>query len=103
MKQNFDNFRKILRGWWFSQIRDLDIGPDVLKALRNPAAPLSERDFKVHLARAILDATFSVEDYESLTEMDFETTEEVVCDLREFWHRIFGNESIEQFGNINLR
>lgn len=96
MNDKFDVFEKMLSEWWFSQIRDLDVGSNILKVLRHPSCALAEDDFKQALARAILDRKFSPDEYERLTEMDFETRDEVVSDLMEFWRRIFGDEPVGQ-------
>lgn len=87
-------FKSLLRSRWFSQIRDLDVGHDVRQTIRSPHATLTESEFKWHLADAILNKRFSVDDYERLTDFDFETREEVAADLTQLWHLTFNNEPI---------
>lgn len=87
-------FKSLLADSWFSQIRDLDVGHNVRQTIRSPYATLTEPEFKWHLADAILNKRFSVEEYERLTDFDFETREEVAADLAQLWGLVFGQEPI---------
>lgn len=87
-------FRSILAKCWFSQIRDAGSGADMLKMVRHPQGPMTEAEFKWHLADAILNKRFSIEEYERLTDFDFETREEVAEDLAQLWRQVFGDEPI---------
>lgn len=51
------------------------------KILVSLGGPLNEREFKVQLADVILKRRFTVDDYESLVDLDFETSDEVSADL----------------------
>lgn len=88
-------FKTLLRSRWFSQIRDLDVGHDVRQIIRSPHATLTEAEFKWHLADAIVNKRFSVEEYERLTDFDFEKREEIAADLRQLWRLVFGDEPID--------
>jgi hypothetical protein len=94
MTNNVEAFKSLLANRWFSQIRDLDVGHDVRQTIRSPYATVTEADFKGHLADAILNKRFSVEEYERLTDFDFETREEVAADLIKLWRLVFGDEPI---------
>jgi hypothetical protein len=87
-------FKSLIDKCWFSQIRDVGSGTDLLKIIRHPQGPMTEADFKWHLADAILNKRFSVEEYERLTDFDFETREEVAADLVQLWGLVFGQEPI---------
>lgn len=89
-----DAFRALLKSRWFSQIRDLDVGRDMRQIIRASSAPISEAEFKWCLADAILNHRFSVEEYERLTDLDFETRADVAADLSHLWRLVFGDESI---------
>lgn len=96
MKSNkFELFSALIAERWFSQMRDLPVDTDLLKILRNPLAKITEAEFKWYLADAILNKRFSIEDYERLTDLDFETREEVAADLVQLWQQLFKDESVE--------
>jgi hypothetical protein len=94
MSDKQSEFRSIISSRWFSQIRDLDAGSDVLKTVRNPRGSITESEFKWHLADAILNKLFSVEEYERLTDLDFDTREEVADDLMRLWRLMFDGEAV---------
>lgn len=94
MTEKFNAFTSLLAECWFSQIRDLDVGHDVRQIIRSPHAALTETEFKWHLADAIVNKRFSVDEYERLTDLDFETREEVATDLTRLWGLVFGTEQI---------
>jgi len=94
MIDKLEAFNKLIESRWFSQIRDLPVGSDVLKILRSPSAAITEREFKWQLADAILERRYSIEEYEQLTDLDFENREEVAMDLTELWRQVFGAEPI---------
>lgn len=94
MTEKYEAFRSLLSKRWFSQIRDLDVAHDVRQTIRSPHATLTEAEFKWHLADAILNKRFSIEEYERLTDFDFETREEVAEDLAQLWRLVFGDEPI---------
>lgn len=94
MSSKSDVFRSLLASRWFSQIRDLDVAHDVLQIIRSPHATLTEAEFKWHLADAILNKRFSVEEYERLTDFDFETRDEVAADLTKLWNLVFEGEPV---------
>lgn len=87
-------FSSLLSECWFSQIRYEGSGSDLMKIIRHPRGPLTEAEFKWHLADAILNRRFSVEEYERLTDFDFETRDEVAADLTKLWHLVFENEPV---------
>ncbi|MGM9481544.1 hypothetical protein ACS5PN_10170 [Roseateles sp. NT4] len=93
-KDRREQFKADLRAYWMCEGRDLRTGSDLLEYLRSPIAQISESDFKWHLADAILNQRFSVEEYERLTDLDFETREQVAVDLSELWCLMFGEEVI---------
>jgi hypothetical protein len=94
MSDKAEAFKTLLKKCWFSQIRDLDVGSDMQKIIRSPYGPLTEAEFKWHLADAILSKRFSIEEYERLTDFDFETREEVAEDLAQLWRLVCGDEPI---------
>jgi hypothetical protein len=94
MNEKLECFNKLIESRWFSQVRDLPVGPDLLKILRSPGVSITEREFKWQLADAILERRYSVEEYERLTDLDFDSREEVAMDLTELWRLVFGAEPI---------
>jgi hypothetical protein len=94
MISKFEDFSKIIADNWFSQIRYKDSGSDMLKIVRHPQGPMTELEFKWHLADAILNKRFSIEDYERLTDFDFETRDEVADDLMQLWRLMFDDEAV---------
>lgn len=94
MTNSIDAFKSLVGECWFSQIRDIDVGSDLRKIIRHPQGLITEADFKRHLVDAILNKRFSVEEYERLTDLDFETREEVAADLTQLWWLTFGDEPI---------
>ena len=95
MGNKFEAFSSLIGERWFSQIRDLPVAPDLLKIVRGPLAKITEAEFKWHLADAILNRRFSIEEYERLTDLDFETREEVAADLSQLWQQMYKDEPIE--------
>lgn len=87
-------FESLLRECWFSQIRDIEPGEDLLKIVRDGDSPITESELKYYLADAILNQRFSIEEYERLTDLDFQTPTEVADDLRELWRLMFGDETV---------
>lgn len=87
-------FLKKLETYWLVEARDLDVGPDLLKSLRNPHAKITEAEFKWHLADAILSKRYTAQEYERLTGADADTSEDVVADLSELWRLMFQGEPI---------
>jgi hypothetical protein len=94
MCNKFESFRSLINERWFSQMRDHPVDTDLLKIVRSPLAPITEIEFKWHLADAILNKRFSVEEYERITDLDFETCEEVAADLAQLWQQVFKGEQI---------
>ena len=94
MTNELEKFNNLIKNRWFSQVRDLPTGSDVLKILRSPGAVITEREFKWQLADAILARRYSIEEYERLTDLEFESRDEVAMDLTGLWRRIFGAEPI---------
>lgn len=92
--EKFELFRSLINERWFSQMRDMPVGSDLLKIVRSPSAKITEIEFKWHLADAILNERFSVGEYEKITDLDFETREEVAADLAQLWQQIFEDEPI---------
>lgn len=65
------------------------------ESLHHPNFPNREKEFKQELATAILSNTISVKEFEELTDIDFETQEEVTEFLKtEIWQPLYGDESI---------
>lgn len=89
MTEKFQVFTSLISERWFTQMRDLPVEEDLLKILRGPSAKITEAEFKWYLADAILNKRYSVEEYERLTDLDFETRDEVAADLAELWHLMF--------------
>lgn len=94
MTNRFADFSKIIADNWFSQIRYEESGSDILKIVRQSRGPMTEVEFKWHLADAILNKRFSIEEYERLTDFDFETREEVAEDLTQLWRLMFKGEAV---------
>ena len=55
---------------------------------------LNESEFKAQLADAILNRRFTVDDYESLIDLDFETSDEVRADLMLSWELMFPDQPV---------
>lgn len=94
MPGKHDQFIAKVANYWLCEARDGQSGSDLLASLRHPNAPLSELDFKSQLADAIMNKRFTVEEYEELTDLDFENTAQVAADLSELWRLMYGNEPI---------
>lgn len=88
------HFLKDLESYWHCEVRDASSGKDLLRALRHPAHPINEQDFKSALAAAIERQTIGVKDYEGITGLDFEDTGEVVKDLKNLWTMMYGDGGI---------
>lgn len=58
--------------------------------LNNPDFPGRNEEFRLELDAAIQHGTFTPEEYEKLTEKDFETPAEVAEDLRSIRKSIYG-------------
>jgi len=87
-------FEVELGHFWLCEGRDQKTGSTLLQYLRNPLAKITEAEFKWHLADAIRNKRYSVEEYERLTDLDFETRDEVAADLAELWRLMFKDEPI---------
>lgn len=55
---------------------------------------MNEGEFKVQLADAILNRRFTEDDYESLTDLDFETSDEVSADLMLLWDLMYPDQPV---------
>lgn len=89
-------FESDIRNYWLCEGRDHETGAMLLDDLRNnPSHKITEAEFKWHLADAILNKRFTVGEYERLTDLDFETPEEVAGDLAQLWRQVFVSEPIE--------
>lgn len=65
-------------------------------SLYHPDFPNREYEFRQELANAILNDTISIKEFENLTDIDFETQEEVNEFLKtEIWKPLYGNEPIK--------
>lgn len=95
MKNKFLEFKRDIEIYWHCEVRDAEVGIDLLRALRNPLHPISETEFTNFLVDAILNKTISVQDYEHLTGLDFESAGEVAEDLRDLWMLTFGSMDIK--------
>lgn len=64
-------------------------------SLRHQEFPDREREFKKELAEAILNKTITTQEFERLTDIDFDTQEEIVEFLiSEIWKPLYGNEPV---------
>lgn len=90
------SFRSLLSTRWFSAMRDLPVACDLRKVLASPRGSLNEDEFKIQLADAILNRRFSPDDYESLTDLDFETSDEVSADLMLLWEQMYPGQRVDQ-------
>lgn len=88
------SFRSLLSARWFAAMRDLPVANDLRKVLASPGGPLNEGEFKAQLADAILNRRFTTDDYESLTDLDFETSDEVAADLMLLWELMYPDQSV---------
>jgi len=82
-------FRFLLSNRWFSAMRDLPVADDLRKILASDGGPLNESEFKAQLADAILNRRFTVDDYEKLVDLDFETNDQVSADLMLLWDQMY--------------
>jgi len=87
-------FRSLLSARWFAAMRDLPVADDFRKVLASPGSPLNESEFKAQLADAILNRRFTADDYESLIDLDFETSEEVSADLMLLWELMYPDQPV---------
>lgn len=76
---------------WHCEVRDQDAISDLRSALADPRHGLEPDDFRLMLAQAIREPPYSVQDYETLTGLDFETADEVAQDLRQLWRQLYGD------------
>lgn len=88
------SFRSLLSARWFAAMRDLPVANDLRKVLASPGGPLNEGEFKAQLADAILNRRFTTDDYESLTDLDFEISDEVAADLMLLWELMYPDQSV---------
>lgn len=91
--QKQTEFLNDLGNLWLIEARDLG-AEDWQKYLRNPLAPITELEFKWHLADAILNNRLTPKEYGRLTGADAGTPEEVAADLSELWRLVFKDEAI---------
>ncbi len=66
--------------------------------LENPGFPARAADFRTQLARAILCHTITPAQYETLTDDDRESLEDVEQALRVFWRDLYGDEQVSGSG-----
>lgn len=64
------------------------------RELAHPRFPHRPKEFRHQLAYAILNKTISPSQYEGLTDLELETDEEVVQELKELWADLYGDEPI---------
>jgi hypothetical protein len=79
------NVNGFARDWPQKIVRELN-------AMKSP--PDAAKIFREELAQAILNHTLSPQDYEALTDEDFDTPEELEDWLREFWRKLYGTDPI---------
>jgi hypothetical protein len=84
-------FARDLASYWHCEVRGPDLTDALLRTLSNPRHPLKEEDFRQLLAQAIRERRYSVQEYEALTGLDFETADEVAQDLRQLWRQLYGD------------
>ncbi len=66
----------------------------IRRYLNHERFPGRNEQFKCELTEAILNHTISPEQYERLTNVDYDTPEEVEAWLRLLWQYIYGDEPI---------
>lgn len=84
-------FDKDISLHWHCEARDHVAISDLLSTLADPRHQLRPEEFQQMLARAIRECRYSVQDYEALTGLDFETVDEVAQDLRQLWRQLYGD------------
>ena len=84
------NFDKDISLHWHYEARDQHAISDLRSTLADPRHQLKESDFRQMLAQAIRERHYSVQEYEALTGLDFETVDEVVQDLQQLWQQLYG-------------
>ena len=88
--EKFNEFEKKLEVYWLCEGRDQDTANDLRKSLSHDNSVMSLDEFKRILDEAILTKIFSVERYETLTGLDFESVDEVADDLKVLRGELFG-------------
>ncbi|WP_218081685.1 hypothetical protein [Anthocerotibacter panamensis] len=74
-------------------LRD-DWSESVKRVLNNPTFPEKAIQFRKQLVDAILLRTITPNQYEKLTDEDFDTPEELEERLRELWKDLYGDEPV---------
>lgn len=68
----------------------------VQRVLKNPNFPNREAEFKKELAHTILNNAISIKKFEDLTDIDYDSLEEINKYLRtEIWQPLYGDEPIQ--------
>lgn len=68
----------------------------VKRVLNHPNFPNREKEFKEELVNAILKQPISTEEFEKLTDIDFETQDEIrEYLLTEIWQPLYGDEPVK--------
>jgi hypothetical protein len=86
--------KRNIETYWHCEGRDRDSGASLLRALRHPVHAISESEFSGMLASAILNKDISIQEYERLTGLDFESEDEVAQDLRVLWQLMYGDKQV---------
>lgn len=89
-----DLLERVLNKYYHIEVLSSDWLETLKRALDAPKFPRREKEFKHQLAYAILNKTISSSHYEKLTDLELETYEEVVQELKELWVDLYGDEPI---------
>lgn len=83
-------FLKDLETYWHCEVREANTGTRLLRALSHPNHGIDEQTFKSLLTAAIEQHIIGLKEYEDITGLDFESSDEVAEDLRGLCRMMYG-------------
>ncbi len=86
------SFNKDLSLYWHCESRDQFSISDLKSSLADPRHPVNEEEFRQMLSEAIRSPRYTLEQYEQMTGLDFESVDEVAADLRGLWQLMYGED-----------
>jgi hypothetical protein len=78
--------------FWHCEVRDQHCIADLKLTLASELHAVSAADFREMLAQAIREPRYTVQAYEALTGLDFESVTQVAEDLSELWRALYGTD-----------
>ena len=83
-------FDKDISLHWHCEARHQFAIGDLRHTLSDQRHPLSDEDFRQMLEQAIRERRYSLQEYEALTGLNFESADEVAEDLHQLWRKLYG-------------